>query len=792
MSPNVKRGLCAGWVALGALLVVLGLPGAATATTPTGADGLVTEADVGGLTAAAVRPGSLARWVAALPAPVRGRAATGVLRSAGRSPVTLVTRSVLSASAGDAARLLVALRRRSGLRWARDDADAARMPGAQFRRGAAVVFASGPVVGRVAVAGLPRGLARAAVREAAAAVIARLRALQAETVWEQVSRPATGRAETTRALQAFSIAFDVRVPGVSVPPGRLGTIGDATVALWRTLGRLDAMSAAQRAVVRRVVASLRAPRTAGVRARAAGTDGWTASAPWQQEAQAAATVLGARLGFPLTLPLRVGTQSSGGGTALAVTQPESAQGAGVGVPNVCFITVFPSGQATAGVYRVEIITHEVFHCFQAQMANDLGFLAKRVGMSWVIEGGADWAACQAVPSPVVEPAFTTWLASPGTPLPDRAYDGVGFFTLLSVNGIDVWARWPQIVKSADTAAAFAAAVGPEHDRIRDGWAASLLQDPARGAGWDPGQPACRPASHPPKPHDVFLTDGQTASLTAPAFAARLLRLRADADVLHVTVPGGKLRVSSTAPAADLPGLGDRYLCVDAQSTCGCPHGSTRANDPPPQKVDADGGTVLALTGAETGTAGKVKGMTREEYCGVKLGRIVPGRSIGDVFLSQTRRSLLKKVAGLVPIERGFTTATANGLLLRGPAVAGDIHLQIHFGLCSSPALPPSGGAACRSQFTESTPDQVGSVQTFSDAFTTSGGLGPGSAAGDVVAAIGEQYCQREERQVDPQNAPWRECDLPGGGGRTHWGFDTAPDHNTVLAVAVYNPRSFPD
>lgn len=176
-----------------------------------------------------------------------------------------------------------------------------------------------------------------------------------------------------------------------------------------------------------------------------------------------------------------------------------------------------------------------------------------------------------------------------------------------------------------------------------------------------------------------------------------------------------------------------------------------------------------------------------------LGLIVPGHSIGDAYLSQTRKSLLKKISGLVPIEKGFTTANANGLLLTGPAVAGNIVFQIHFGLCGNPAQPANGAAACRSQFPQSTPDQVGSIQTFSDAFTTSGGLGPGSAAGDVVGAVGAGNCQRDENAADPQNAPWLECDVPdASGGRTHWGFDTSADHNTVLAVAVYDPRSFPD
>ncbi len=780
-------------------LAALAPSGTAWATAPVARDGLATIEDIGGLNAVAASRVAAARWAATLPAPGRGSAATGVLRAAGGGTLTLVSRSVLTASAADARRLAATLRRRPAKRWARVDAAAARARLALFRGEAGTVFSSGPVVGRVAVAGVRPALARTAARSAATAIATRLRALRAQTVWQQVSSPGGQGNQTTRALQAFAIAFGVRVPGVTVPRGRVGSVGDATATLWTALGRLREMSGPQQAVVRRVAASLgpAATATTGQAARAAKTTPvWTQSPALQAEAQAAGQLLAARLHFNLSLALVVGTTTAKAGPGiLAVTQPESVSGPEAGVPVRCFITVYDDGAKTTGVFRTEILTHEMFHCFQAQMAGDLAGMTQRVarGTVWLVEGGADWAACQAVPDPVAEPAFSEWLGTPWVALSKRAYDGVGFFQLLSVNGIDVWPRWPQIMKSANTAAAYTAAVGDQGDTIRDDWAASALQEPARGPGWGPGTPPCLPEPNPPPSHDVFVADGQKLTLKAPAFGARLLRLQADTDLVHVQVPDGKLRISSLSPAADVAGLGDRWFCVDRQSDCRCPHGSTRASDPLPQRVDPGGGTVLALSGVEGGLSGSIEGVTREEYCGVKLGLIVPGRSIGDAYLGQTRRSLLKAISGLGPIESGFSAADANGLLKLGPAVAGKIFLQIHFGLCSSPTIPAGARGACRAQFPQSTPDQVGSIQTFSDAFTTAGGLGPGSEASDVVAAVGAQYCEREPNSNDPQNAAWASCNVPdASGGRTTWGFDTTTDHNTVLAVAVFNPRSFPD
>ena len=137
----------------------------------------------------------------------------------------------------------------------------------------------------------------------------------------------------------------------------------------------------------------------------------------------------------------------------------------------------------------------------------------------------------------------------------------------------------------------------------------------------------------------------------------------------------------------------------------------------------DGGTILAVTGGRGGVLGNVQGMTREQYCGVKLGLIVPGHSIGDVYLSQSRKSVLKAVPGLTPVEHGFTTKNANGLMLGGQGLIG-IVFQIHFGVCSFPALKPADVPACKNIFTQSRPDQVATVQTSSPGYTTKGGLGP--------------------------------------------------------------------
>ena len=266
---------------------------------------------------------------------------------------------------------------------------------------------------------------------------------------------------------------------------------------------------------------------------------------------------------------------------------------------------------------------------------------------------------------------------------------------------------------------------------------------------------------------------------------------ADGDVIHPPLPKGAARLSSDKPPLDETQLHDRYYCTDLQTDCSCPVRSSRAGPPPPA-INGDGGTIIAVTGGQEGVTGKVQGMTREQYRGVKLGLIVPGRSIGDVYLGQSRKSLLNKVDGLVPIEHGFTTKTANGLLLKGDALIG-IVFQIHFGLCSSPVLENGGAAVCRQQFPQSTPNQVASVQTSSTGYATKNGLGPGSDAAAVVSAVGPGFCEREDG-APAEEQPWHACNVPAAdGGSTSWGFTTTKEGaNIVLAVAVYNPKAMPD
>ena len=771
-------------------LMALTLAAPAGAAQQAARDGLATADDVAGAAPAKVRAAAAKRWARS----VSGQGVSALLRSGGPAPTIIVTRAVPAPSPAQARAMATALRGRSPGRWRADDAAAA---GVKRFSGAAIVWSEGRLAGRVAVSGLPPARARTLAQEVVASIRARLLAQRRQTPWERVTTFTGGHGPSTKqALQAFSLAFE-RVPGVQAPAGHVDRPGDGTLALQWALARLKTMTPAQRRVVLRWAGWLHgAPKATSAHAAGLESD-WTENPAMDAEAQKQAAALAAKLGFPLTVELHVGTTrhaAASPGDMMTAESVAADDSPVAGVPVSCWITVFKAGAVQMDTYRAELFAHEAFHCYQAQMAGEIARLADRFanGTTWWVEGGASWAACNAVPGAVAEPALALWRETPRRQLMDRAYDAVGFFTLLTGYGIDLWPRWPQIVKTESTYAAFNVAAGPEYELIRRVWAPSFIQDDTRGEVWDLDKSLpCIPAPAPYPPSNLFVADGTWDSLTARAYAARIYTLRSDADVIHFNVQDGEVRLNSTTPKVDETNLHDKYYCTDLQTDCNCPANSLRTG-PPPQRVNADGGTVLAVTGGRGGVIGNIEGMTREQYCQVKLGLIVPGRSIGDVYLGQSRKSLLKKVDGLVPIEHGFTKKTANGLLLKGDGLIG-IVFQIHFGLCSSRLLTGGGAAACSQQFPQSRPDQVASVQTSSTGYATRDGLGPGSDAAAVVSAFGAGYCEREDG-TPAEEQPWHACHVPAaGGGSTSWGFTTTKDGaNIVLAVSVYNPKAMPD
>ena len=604
-------GIRAAAVAALTVVALASVSAAEAATRSSAALGLVTTQDVAGLAQAAVPSVGRRAWSALLPASARV-SAVGLLRGPN---VAIVSRAVVTRSPAAVARML---RRLSSARLAR--LDVAALGHSSVGPGKAhAVWSAGSWVGQVSVLGAGR-VGAALARSAAAAVRARIQATLAKTAWDKVLdqvRPDGGVSVST-ALQAFSLAI-ARLPGVRVPAGPVGPIPDGTLAINWVLSKFAQLSPAQRAAVTKALDGLHGTpqhvfrRLADLSPVCEKSGDWKQDATDQQMAEQEASDLTSKLNLPLTLTLCVGVGTTVSPTAFAETEVLNASGDWQTGPAAdCWITVNP-GLKKTGVYLREILAHEVFHCYQGQIA-DLPY--SWILPEWVSEGGANWAACNVVPGALPDKAWTGYLKSPTQRLFERSYDALGFFSLLSQHGIDVWSRWPAIILAARTASfpAYANAVGAEEETILSDWATSYAQDASRGADWDVAGP-CKPADTNTPPAPASVANGSVFKLVAPTWTVALVTPFSSADVIRVEVGSGShVRLSSADPKLDerlVPGEFD--YCTSPQGNCSCPGGEKL------DRINPDGGTLIALTGGPTGAEATVTGMSLGDFCNHSAG-----------------------------------------------------------------------------------------------------------------------------------------------------------------------------
>lgn len=757
------------------MLVTLVLPAQSGAATVRPGDGVVGGADVAGLSVQQTGRVAL-RWPSSAPRSVRRAARTGRAQSVlGAGRVVVVSRTVRGSVAA-------AWRTRPGRRALAAERALAGTRAAVLRAGAArAVWSAGGLTGLVVVGGPG---ARDLATRLARSVRSRVQALASRTPLQVLDEAVAARGGTpTPAQAAAAFALTVGpVPGFARPSRSSGGIDDGTAAIAWARQTLAGQPATRRAAIQRALAALRPSSGAARRVRAVDFPDWQPDPALQQRGAAAAVQIAARLGQPLLSKLHVGrtpTQYDAG--VDAVTYSVDATGGSTGPPADCYVTMYPSFVDENQVFQTEIVTHEVFHCFQAQLLGAAGAPQRK----WIIEGGADWVACQIVPNAEPEGALQQWLPTPVKTVVNRSYDAVGLWLLLSSRGVDLWPLWPGVLKAKDPDAQLAAAHEP---LVRGAWARSYGAEPARGADWTFGQTPCaQPSQDPAERTPLPVTNTSSAPLKVPKiYAAQLLDLRSAADVVQLHVTRGRADVSSLSPGYDGADVRDIALCTDPQGSCVCPAGSAKAGMPPPPAVDHNGDTVIALLDdtAQSGPMGTVEGKTLEEYCGLhRTQLIVPDRSVGQVYLRQTRRSLLRVIDGW-RTGSGGSVAHAQVLFAGGGGGALPFTYEVMLGICNPEIFDDAKElAACRQQFPRSSPDLVGLVQTGSLAFGTAAGIGPGSSADRVMAHYGTAGCVRD-RPDDPQSA-WSSCDYAGAGGRhTFWGFTGNAGAEVVLAVGV--------
>ena len=303
------------------------------------------------------------------------------------------------------------------------------------------------------------------------------------TAWQQVLSQIgpDGSISKQTALEAFVLAVGP-LPGVRRPAGPAQVIEDGSGPVRWLLGYYSQLSAAQQAAVRRL---LRLPVTASAQPARPGTGPATLNAvirpaapaspgPGQLTAdqaleQQAAAEIASRLGVQLTLAVQVvenqTEQTVKGQPALAYTTCTNATDGATGPAPAakCKISINPSAHqlpgGDGGSYFKGTMIHEVFHCFEAQLAGTIGRFNSAVDAeSWLIEGAAEWVESDFVTDPSTTSNWLKYLENPSRPLFERTYDAIGWLGhLYPGGGVSPWKVLPAMIRVPGSAAAYDAA-----------------------------------------------------------------------------------------------------------------------------------------------------------------------------------------------------------------------------------------------------------------------------------------------------------------------------------------------
>jgi hypothetical protein len=420
-----------------------------------------------------------------------------------------------------------------------------------------------------------------------------------------------GEVSTATALRAFALAFGP-LPGVVVPAGEVGTIRSGSGAVRWLANHWDDISDDQRATAIRLVPELAPPTLAP--SSGSSFASLTAAAPrhppsyYVRIAKAMAADITAALGGSpvLGLTLDVAEGAVVQTTSAAETIVVNAAGLRSGTAARCVIRVSQKGAAQDDDIVLNMLTHEVWHCFEGQV---LGVDAYDARPAWSMEGEAEWVGNTLSPTTDRDAEWDEYVLDPGAGLFSRSYDAMGFFAHLDEAGLDTWQRLiPVLTQGGDNAAAFEAA-GASSEKFLDTWASGWFRQPSYGTAWDMTGPGLAPGQPADVPLMLDVGDGDVVKFDAQQYATSISVLSSAADVLVFAVDG-HVRVGDPGTKQEYVLHGASTFCTKSGG-CECPPGTAFAG-PPPTRLSAD--SVLAASSGPAATTGTVTGMSLAEFC----------------------------------------------------------------------------------------------------------------------------------------------------------------------------------
>jgi hypothetical protein len=261
-----------------------------------------------------------------------------------------------------------------------------------------------------------------------------------------------------------------------------------------------------------------------------------------------------------------------------------------GVFGNCRIRIYPPAEK-----ELEItIAHEVFHCFQLDAYRTAE--AEAAAPSWLIEGGAEWAAVD-----LTQDASPFWPAyiQQQLPLPQETYDAVGFFGHMDEVGLDPWTGFLAMWNAGNNAVAIMQAGGADRDQFVDSWASAVLRQQQLGGAWWTAADGHTNAVNYPQVYGVG--NGTRVDLSMPYLQNKIRVLSVGSDLVHFTTEG---HVRINDGHVDLTDVSDSWFCISGHS-CDptCPNGE----QPPPISGTLSPTIAVASSGGIDGTIGTAEG-----------------------------------------------------------------------------------------------------------------------------------------------------------------------------------------
>jgi hypothetical protein len=277
----------------------------------------------------------------------------------------------------------------------------------------------------------------------------------------------------------------------------------------------------------------------------------------------------------------------------------------------CTIFVGPSIWAHWGPTALEVaqMYHEVFHCYQDFVIGHFTTAVAAAQPLWEKEGGATWAAASM--TGFDEPAFGTYLGSPGKPLAQHAYDAVGFYFELEYLNRPLWPEWWHVWTDAavggwSTTDWFSNITGTAYSALSQSWGASFYEDPGYGHAWDVTAPH-ETARSTIKPTGF---SGGQLSFGAPPYSTSQV-------VLFPEPAGTAVAISATGTTRLIDGsereLVNASLIVLCWDNCSCPSDSPFAKS----LYHVDGQVKWAMTALAGGAEALFQAVPIGDVCKAK-------------------------------------------------------------------------------------------------------------------------------------------------------------------------------